>query len=411
MIKTKINDINQELQNKLVNQERAKAFRVIGWILRILFGVVFLYSGFVKAIDPLGHTYKMLDYLQAMNLPQPYNLTLIMAIAMIALEFVVGLGLMVGIKVKFLSWIGLLLMLFMTPLTLWLALTNAVSDCGCFGEALKISNWATFWKNVVLLIMIIAILILEKYRKPYLKMLPSWIVTIAFFAIPIAISAHCLYHLPIIDFMPYAIGKNIPQQMEIPEDAPMDEFETSFTYKNRQTGEEKLFESLADAPWNDTINWEYVSQNTKLIKKGYEPPIHDLAIISPEFGDITEEILSDTNYVFLFVMYNLDLTNDRHIVELNKIYAQMSEKGCQVAGLTASSPAEIERFTQTNGVLFPFYIVDAIPLKTMVRANPGIVILKNGTIIDKWNANDNSKRFADFRAKTEIKFDNKILNN
>lgn len=411
MLKQKINDINKEIQTKIVKQEQAKSFRIVGWILRILFGAVFIYSGFVKAIDPLGHTYKMLDYLQAMNLPKPYYPVLIMAIAMIAIEFTIGVGLMFGIKVRLFSWLGLLFMLIMTPITLWLALTNAVSDCGCFGEALKISNWATFYKNAVLLVMVILIIYFEKYHKPFFKPLISWILVVIIFGFSVAVSAHCLYNLPFIDFMPYAVGKNIPEQMEIPEDAEMDVFETSFIYKNKTTGEEKLFESLADAPWNDTINWEYVSQNTKLIKKGYEPPIHDLAIIDPEYGDVTDDILSDTNYVFLFVMYNLDLAETDDIAELNNIYAQMSEKGCKVIGLTASTPAEIERFSQTNEVLFPFYIADAIPLKTMVRANPGVLVLKGGTVLDKWNANKSAKAFKRFTSENEILFDNAILNN
>ncbi len=411
MLKQKIDNINKEIQTKIVKQEQAKSFRIVGWILRILFGAVFIYSGFVKAIDPLGHTYKMLDYLQAMGLPQPYYPVLAIAIAMIAAEFTIGVCMVFGIKVKLSSWFGLLFMLLMTPITLWLAVTNAVSDCGCFGEALKISNWATFYKNIALLVMVILILYFEKYHKPLFKPLISWILIIVIFGFSVVVSVHSLKNLPIIDFMPYAIGKNIPEQMEIPEGAELDEFETSFIYKNKNTGEEQLFATLADAPWNDTINWEYVSQNTKLIKKGYEPPIHDLAIIDPEYGDVTDDILYDENYVFLFVMYDLNLTKTDNIAELNNIYAQMSEKGCQVVGLTASTPAEIERFSQTNQVLFPFYIVDAIPLKTMVRANPGVLVLKGGTVVDKWNANKSEKAFKRFTSNNAVLFDNVILNN
>ena len=188
MITNKINNINQELKSKLVKQEQATSFRVVGMILRILFGVVFIYSGFVKAIDPLGHTYKILDYFQAMGLPQVYYPTLVLSILMIALEFAIGLGMITGIYLKIFSWSAFGFMLVMTPLTLWLALTNAVSDCGCFGDAIKLSNWATFWKNIVLMAMIVAILYFEKYHKPYLSPLPSSLIAASFFGFSVAIS-------------------------------------------------------------------------------------------------------------------------------------------------------------------------------------------------------------------------------
>lgn len=402
MITNKINNINQELKSKLVKQEQATSFRVVGMILRILFGVVFIYSGFVKAIDPLGHTYKMLDYFQAMGLPQVYYPTLVLSILMIALEFAIGLGMITGIYLKIFSWSAFGFMLVMTPLTLWLALTNAVSDCGCFGDAIKLSNWATFWKNIVLMAMIVAILYFEKYHKPYLSPLPSSLIAASFFGFSVAISWYCLLNLPLIDYLPYKVGNNIPEQMKIPDGAPLDEYETKFIYRNRTSGEEKTFASLNDAPWNDTINWEYVSQNTKLIKRGYEPPVHDFLIFDPEQGDITEDILTDSNYVVMFVMYDLSLANEKAIEDLNQIYVQMSEKGYRVVALTASSPEEIDRFAQTNNTLFPFCEMDAIPLKTMIRANPGVIIIKQGTVVSKWNGRNSKKSFEQFLQKNNV---------
>lgn len=402
MIANKLNNFNNELKTKLVNQEQARSFRIIGLILRVLFGIIFIYSGFVKAIDPLGTTYKMLDYFQAMGLPQLYYPTLVLSLMMIALEFAIGLGMISGIYLKFFSWSALGFMLFMTPLTFWLATTNAVSDCGCFGDAIKLTNWETFGKNVVFLVMIIAILYFEKYHKPYLSPLPSSLIAASFFVFSLAISLHCMAHLPLIDFLPYKIGNSIPEQMQIPEGAPLDEYQTTFTYKNLNTGEEQLFQSLNDAPWSDTVNWEYVSQNTKLIKKGYQPPINDFLIFDPEMGDITDLVLSDTAYVVLFVMYDLSLTKEQYVEELNHLYLQMSEKGYKVMALTASSPDEIDRFRQTNNTLFPFCEADAIPLKTMVRANPGVMIIKNGVVIDKWNARNTRKAFEQFLNKNNV---------
>lgn len=402
MIANKLNNINNELKTKLVNQEQARSFRIIGMILRILFGIIFIYSGFVKAIDPLGTTYKMLDYFHAMGLPQMYYPTLVMSLMMIALEFAIGLGMITGIYLKFFSWSALAFMLFMTPLTFWLATTNAVSDCGCFGDAIKLTNWETFGKNVVFLVMIITILYFEKYHKPYLSPLPSSLIAASFFVFSLAISMHCMAHLPLIDFLPYKIGNSIPEQMSIPEGAVLDEYQTTFTYKNLNTGKDTVFPSLADAPWNDTINWEYITQNTKLIKKGYQPPINNLLIFDPEMGDITDLVLSDSSYVVLFVMYDLSLTNETNIEQLNHLYLQMSEKGYRVMALTASTPDEIDRFRQTNNTLFTYCEADAIPLKTMIRANPGVIILKNGVVIDKWNAKDTKKAFEQFLNKNNV---------
>ncbi len=396
MIKTKISELNSEISSKLVKQDNALLFRILGICCRILFGIVFLFSGFVKAIDPLGTTYKMLDYFQAMGLPQPYTLTLIISISMIAIEFAIGLSLITGINSKLFAWIGLLFMLVMTPITLWLAVTNAVSDCGCFGDALKLTNWETFGKNIILLIITIAILYFEKYTKNYLSKISSWIISTIFFIISISISTYCLHNLPLIDFLPYKIGNNISEQMKVPDDKPKDIYSTTFIYKNKISGESKAFNSLADAPWNDSINWEYVSQTTELIQKGYEPPIHDFMIFNPEIGDVTYNILSDNNFVFIFVMYDLSLTDEKTIDDLNNIYITITEKGYRSFALTASTEVEIDRFAQTKNTLFPFYTADAIPLKTMVRANPGVIILKNGTVIDKWNAKNTVNHFESF---------------
>ena len=387
------------IENKLVIPEQAPAFRIIGLILRIIFGSVFVFSGFVKAIDPLGFNYKMQDYLHAMGFLQFDNLMLVCAILLIAIEFTIGLSLITGIKMKFFSWCAALFMLFMTPLTLWLALTNAVGDCGCFGDALLITNWQTFWKNVVLLVMIFAILYCEKYNRPYLSPMPSWLISASFFVFSVCISLYCLAHLPFMDFRPYKIGNNIPEQMTLPEDAKKDIFKTTFTYKNKNSGEEKMFEKLGDAPWKDTINWEYVGQHSDHIQKGDEPPIHDFVIESYEDGDITDEILSDENFVFLFVMYDLAKTKTNTLKELNDLYKKMNDKNLRVLALTSSNSLDVENFKEKHNIEYEFATCDPIPLKTAIRANPGVMVLKHGTVIDKWNAADTKKRFAKFEKK------------
>ncbi|MDR2684483.1 MAG: DoxX family protein [Prevotellaceae bacterium] len=391
----------------LVKQEQASIFRNLGLILRILFGAVFVFSGFVKAIDPLGTAYKMQDYLHAMGFMQFDNLALAGSILMLAFEFTIGLTLVSGIKMKLFSWCALLFMLAMTPLTFWIWMKNPVTDCGCFGDFLIISNSATFWKNIVLLAIIITIIYCEKYHRPFLSPLPSWLVSASFFMFSVCISIYCLAHLPMFDFRPFKIGKNIPEQMIIPEGKPHDEYKTFFIYKNKKSGEKKEF-SLNNLPYIDTIswkidtvNWEYIDQKTE-VKKGYEPPIHDFMIESQDYGDITDEVLSDTNFVFLFVMYDLKKTCARRLNELNTLYSKLNGKGLRVMALTSSIEDEIAEFRAEYGAEYPFFFTDATALKTAIRANPGVIVIKSGTVIDKWNANDTKKAFKKFAKKQNL---------
>ena len=391
--------MDKKLENKLVKPEQAPVFRILGLIFRVIFGSVFIFSGFVKAIDPLGFSYKMQDYMHAMGIMQFDNLLLVCGILLIALEFTIGLSLFTGIKIKFFSWCAVLFMLFMTPLTLWLAIANPVTDCGCFGDALHITNWQTFWKNVVLLIMIFIILYCEKYNRPYISPLPSWLITSSFFVFSVCISLYCLEHLPFIDFRPYKIGNNLPEQMTLPEDAKKDIWKNTFIYKNKNSGEEKVFEKLGDAPWNDTVNWEFVTQYSEHIQKGDEPKIHDFVIESYEDGEITDEILSDENFVFLFVMYDLAKTNTESIKKLNFLYNKLKDKDVRVLALTSSHYNEYQNFKEKHEIEYEFATCDPIPLKTAIRANPGVIVLKSGTVIDKWNAVDTKKRFHRFEKK------------
>ena len=385
--------------DKLVKYEQAPVFRIVGLTLRMIFGAVFVFSGFVKAIDPLGFSYKMQDYLVAMNLTQFNSIAMVGGILMIALEFAIGLSLITGIKMKFFAWCALLFMLFMTPLTLWIAIKNPVHHCGCFGDVLVITNWETFWKNIVLLIIILLILYCEKYNRPYLSPLPSWLISSSFFMFSVCISLYCLDHLPLIDALPYKIGNNIPEQMTLPEDAKKDIFKTTFIYKNKNSGEEKAFEKLNDAPWNDTVNWEYVTQHSKHIQKADEPKIKDFVVESYEYGDITEEILTDTNFVFLFVMYDLSKTKTITLEKLNSLYNNLNNRGLRVLALTASLFDDIESFREKYNIGYEFAVCDPIALKTAIRANPGVIVLKSGTVIDKWNAADTKKRFHRFEKK------------
>lgn len=271
-------------------------------------------------------------------------------------------------------------MAFYTPLTLYVAIENPVTDCGCFGEALVITNWQTFWKNVVLLVLIIVVLATHKLQRIRLTNTPSWILTGLFFAISIAFSAYCLHYLPIIDFRPYKIGANIAEGMEIPENAPRDEYKTTFIYE--KNGIEKEF-TLQDYPWQDTT-WHFVDQRSELIRAGYVPPIHDFSVTTMDGDDITSDVLT-SDEICLIIMYDLQKTDTQNLQKVFEFANNRAIDGAEVLALTASYEGEIERFKEQTRMPWRFCATDPIQLKTIVRANPGIVVLKKGVVVEKYS--------------------------
>ena len=356
-------------------------------LCRIIVGIVFIYSGFVKGIDPLGSDYKFTDYFNAFGMGWMNATTLFFSFALSLAEFLIGIALLFNLWVSRMAWGSLLFMAFFTPLTLVLALTNPVSDCGCFGDAMILTNWQTFWKNIILLLLAIMIFV---YRKEYKSSLPLMgqfsFLTLAGAGM-LCLSIYCYRHLPVLDFRPYAVGKNITESMRLPEGAEPDQYEVTLKYKNKQTGEIRSF-TEENYPWQDTLNWEYESSSERLVKKGYITPIHDLVIEHPTLGNITEEILEDDNYTILAVAYNLNQSDTQYQPAINRLAEYAREKGIRFYGLTSSSERDIEAYKKRNHVPYEFCTADEIQLKTMIRSNPGVIILREGTILDKWAGKD-----------------------
>lgn len=370
--------------NTNTDTNNGRTCRIIGWVLRILFGAVFLFSGFVKAIDPLGSTYKITDYLTAMGLEQLSILALVAAIALSAVELAIGLSMLTGIKVKLSGILGLLFMFVMTPLTLWIALKNPVTDCGCFGDAIKISNWATFWKNVVLLVMAIAIVCCNRYYRPYLKPLAGSLLFVGYLLVGVVISCISLQHLPCIDFRPYKIGNNLIEQMEVPEGAAVDQYKTTFIYE--KDGVQQEFDET-NYPWNDST-WTFVDQHSELVQKGYEPPVHDFNIVTLDGDEITDLVL-EAEHAYLVVMYDLAKTDLKQINKVKELYQRCNESDIMFHILTASLEDDILQLEEAYDIPSSVFCqTDPITLKTIVRANPGIVELRLGTVVGKWNARD-----------------------
>lgn len=356
-------------------------------LCRILVGLLFIYSGFVKGVDPLGSNYKFIDYFNAFHMGWLDGSAILFSFLLSMAEFLIGICLFLNIKTKWAAWGALLFMGFFTPLTLILAIKNPVTDCGCFGDALVLTNWETFWKNVILLAMTLVVFYHKEKYKSIFNFLEQTVILASTIVFMLCIEVYCYRHLPILDFRPYAIGKNISEGMTIPEGAPHDEYAITLKYRNKQTGETKEF-SEQNYPWQDTLNWEYVSSSEKLIQEGFKAPIHDFVIEHPEMGDITQDVLQDNGYTFLVVAYNINKTNPENQEKLNRLAAYAQDKGYCFYCLSASVTDDTRKYAENHQVNYEFCSTDEIQLKTIVRSNPGLVLLREGTILNKWGHRD-----------------------
>jgi len=352
------------------------------WVSRLLVGSVFIYSGFVKGIDPLGSMYKLTDYFIAFNANWASGLAFALGTVLFVAEFIIGVGILLNLKPKQSALGSLVLMSIFTPLTFILALTNPVHDCGCFGDALILTNWQTFWKNIILTIPVVYLFAIRKKQPTKLHCYEQWIGIGASAIFILSISWYALNHLPLLDFRPYKIGTYIPDGMVYPEGAEADVWESKFVYSKDGINKEFGLQNLPDS------TWKFVEAKHLLIKKGYEPPIHDFTISDSEGNDIADQLLSSSNYNFLIITYNLEKTQIENFEKINQLVDFCSVHGYTVYGLTASTDEQIEKFKNETGAVYEFYATDEITLKTMIRANPGIILIKEGTIINKWNVND-----------------------
>jgi hypothetical protein len=353
-------------------------------ISSIIVGLVFLFSGFVKGIDLLGSTYKFADYFVAFGIPSLEKISLPLAFILSAAEFVIGAALIIRIRMEIFAWLALIFMGFFTPLTLYIAIANPVSDCGCFGDALVISNWETFWKNVVLILLVFHVFFFRrKFRRFLPEPLLEWGLAVIILTVFTYVSLYSYKHLPVFDFRPFHIGANIPQKMSIPPDAPFDEYEVVLFYEKDGVVKEFTIENLPDTTWN------WVDSKSTLISKGYEPPIKDFSIESTEdFEDITNLVLENESYTFLLVAHDLNKSDITVQQRINAINEFARHHQMMFLGLTASPASLIEEFKETHQADYDFYNTDDITLKTMIRSNPGLILMKSGTIIGKWHYND-----------------------
>ncbi|MFW6351069.1 MAG: BT_3928 family protein [Bacteroidota bacterium] len=358
---------------------RQKIITLFLWVSRILFGVVFIFSGFVKAVDPLGSTYKFQDYFLAFNAEWLFPLALPLSVLLSALEFIVGASVLMGVKMKYASWGGLLFMLFFTPLTLYIAIADPVPDCGCFGDALIISNWETFYKNLIILAAIIFIFVHQKSFKPIISAGKDWLLPIIFTVFILFISFYSLRNLPILDFRPWKKGNNIYEQL-----TPVQEqiAEYIFVYENPETGEQKEFsvDELHSDPW------VYLDRKEKIIQEFIDAPITNF-YIQDEYGDdYTDSYIANPDFQFVVVAYDLGRTHKKTFEKKINEFASLAEiDGVSFIVLTGSTFETMDEFRHEVQASYPFYQSDGTALKTIVRSNPGMLLLHNGVVVDKWH--------------------------
>lgn len=354
--------------------------KAIKTLFRLIIGIVFIFSGFVKGIDPLGTVYRMEDYFRAFGLEWAIPLTLSLTIFLCVLEFTIGISLLFNLWIRKTVWVLLPVMTFFTVLTFFDAVYNIVPDCGCFGDAIKLTNLQTFLKNLVLMFLVISVFFWRNSYRGALKQ-PGQVFVLSVFACLFAfLSVYCYRHLPIIDFMPWKIGNKVsttePQSVKF-----------YVTYKNKTTGVEKEF-LAPDYPWNDSI-WlsEWIFQSQRV-----EDPDHNqsltLRIEDKDGNDLTSVILDNPDYQFLLVAYDLSETNTEGFGKVLPFYKKALADGFAFSCLTSTLPADIQKFRLHNGTAFDFFNADDIILKTMVRANPGLILVRNGVVLDKWSWRD-----------------------
>ena len=357
-------------------------------IFRIFIGLVFIFSGFVKGIDPMGTVYRMNDYFIAFGFPWAMQFSLYLTLFLCVLESILGISLLFNLWLRKTLWVLLPMMFFFTILTFFDAVYNLVPDCGCFGDAVKLTNVQTFIKNLVLMAMVVPVFTWRNKFRGALSAKGDVVVLSLFAVFFFGLSLYCVAHLPLIDFMGWKVGNRVNKMATLP-------VQFYVTYKNRNTGEVKEFKA-PNYPWNDSV-WlsTWIFQRQRVVDPNMNQGLA-LRAEDQDGNDLTSLILDNPDYQFILVAYDLNETNTRGFHRILPLYKQATRDGYSFVCLTSTLGDAIRQFKMANGTAFDFYNSDDIVLKTMVRSNPGLVLLKDGVVIAKW-------AWRDFPTYEEVK--------
>ncbi|HET7360638.1 MAG TPA: BT_3928 family protein [Salinimicrobium sp.] len=357
--------------------------KVIVSLARIFVGILFVFSGFVKLNDPIGFAYKLEEYFSpgVLGLEFLTPFALIIAISLVIFELVLGIMLLIGYLPKFTTWCLLLMIVFFTFLTFYSAYFNKVTDCGCFGDAIPLTPWESFTKDIILLILVLLLFFNREYIVPlFNKASHKWIV-FGSFLLCFGFAYYVLMHLPLIDFRAYKVGANIQEGMVRPEGAPKTIYD--YHWKFNVNGEEKIVTTTGAFP---QVEGEFIDVQTELVQDGYKPPIHDFSM-ERNGQDFTSELLQEEKLIVI-VAYSLGNTEPEGMEKMHEIAQKAKKNGYKVIGLSASSEELKAKIKERYNLGFPFYFSDETTLKTIIRSNPGIVKLNEGTILQKLHWND-----------------------
>lgn len=352
-------------------------------ISRVIVGLLFIVSGFIKLNDPVGFSFKLEEYFSSGVLDLPFLVPYALAIALFVVIFEVLLGVMllIGFFKKFTVWSLLLMIIFFTFLTFYSAYFNKVTDCGCFGDAIKLTPWESFTKDIILLILILILFIGRKWILPLFNTNIRIFIVFGSLTISLIYVNYVLNHLPVIDFRPYKLGANIEEGMNVPPNAPRNLID--YAWKFNVDGEEKVYVTRGEYP---TVDGEFIDVETTVIQKGYEPPIHDFTV-EQEGEDFTKSLLAEDKLVMV-IAYDLAKSNYEAFEAIKKVTDKAMSNGYRVIGMSASSKAFADKIIREYDLSFEFYFTDETTLKTIIRSNPGVLVLEKGTIEQKVHFND-----------------------
>ena len=346
-------------------------------VCRLLVGALFVFSSFTKGVDPLGTKYKMLDYFAAYGITWLNELALPLAVLMILAEFIVGICMMTNVLPRLATLGATLLMLFFTTTTLFDALYDLVPDCGCFGSAVKMTNWQTFYKNLVIDAVLIPLILNNKQLKNSLSVPKQFLVACAFALTFLGFEVYNYRHLPVVDFMDWKVGRQMNAK-------PEEELRIYLKYRNKTTGETQEYLS-PDYPWNDSVwmsQWEFVEQRTE----GGGNYLGFSAL--DEYGDDVTDMILNTENLLMFTSHDLSKVTEKEWDRIGEITEAAEAKGYTVLWAVADTPDVVEQLRSKYAFLSEVYYGDALEIKTIVRFNPGLICLDNGLVKDKWSAVD-----------------------
>ncbi len=359
------------------------------WICRIAVGLLFIFSGLIKANDPLGFSYKLQEYFEVFHITFLNGLALSAAILLCALEMLLGFALLIGIRINTVAWGLLLLITFFGFLTFYSAFFKVVQTCGCFGDAIPLTPWQSFGKDMVLLLLVLVLFFNRNKMQLIVSQRMEDSLLIAALILSVGVGIYTYNFLPVFDFLPYKAGANLPDEMKTPPGAMPDEYELTYHLKNKVTSATKDITDkayLKSGIWKDN-NWQVTGDpERRLVKTGFTPKIRDLAIKDAQGNDYTQELLSSPFYSLWIVAYDLKRTNAEAMNKLNALAINMTrDYNTRTILLTSNAAPEAAAFARSHHLISEIFYADEVPLKTMVRANPGVILLKNGTVVNKWH--------------------------